>query len=425
MSNLVIRNGLVMDPANHIETECDVFIQRGRILAVGKKPSGFKPIQTIDATGMLVCPGLVDLSTRLREPGFSKKATIATELKAAVKGGITTICCLPDSSPVVDTPAVVEWIQQHSQKHKLAHVYSWGALTEGLEGSALSEMAALKEAGCIGVTNGLNAISNIQFLKQCYAYAASQNILVLIRPEEPNLVAGKVVHDGVLSMKMGLPSVSEIAETIALQQHIELIAATGVKAHFSGLSAKRSVAMIHAAKKKGLDITADVAIHQLHLTEQAIAYFNAQAHVRPPLRTQQDMSGLRKGVVSATIDCITSDHQPHDFAAKFAPFAATEPGISGFETLLALGLKLYHDGVVPLSSVIASLTCRPANRLHINAGTLSKDALADLCIIDINEKWTVDKQAFVSMGKNTPFEGWNLKGRVIKTLVNGQVVYSA
>lgn len=423
MSRILIKNGQVIDPANQINEVKNLYIDAGKIVAVGEPPKGFSAETTIDAKGKWVCPGLIDISVRLRQPGLEKKATIESELSAAVKGGITSVICQPDTTPIVDTPAVVEWIQQHAQKTHLAKVHIWGALTQGLAGQALSEMHALKQAGCVGLTNALNPITNLTFLKQCYYYAASHDLMVVIRPEVASLVEKGCVHDGKVSTRLGLRGIPDIAETIALNQHLDLIKLTGIKAHFSGLSCGRSIALIESAKQDGLDVSADVAIHQLHLTDQAIEHFNAQAHVRPPLRTDHDKEQLRQGFRSGVIDIVTSDHQPHDFAAKFAPFSSAEAGISGLETLLPLALALHHEAGFSVEQIIASMTAAPAQRLGLESGTLSVGSDADICIIDSEVKWTLDKLSMVSMGTNTPFDGQSLKGLVTETLVKGQLVF--
>ena len=419
---ILIKGGHVIDPANDIDKPQDLYIADGRILSRGRKPQDFEADRVIDATGLVVCPGLVDMRARLREPGQEKKGSITSETKAAVKAGVTTVCCPPDTDPVIDTPAVVELIHQRAAQAAYAKVYPLGALTYQLKGEQLAEMSALKHAGCVGVSNALKPVDP-KILRRAMEYAAGQGLTVYLHPEDPALSQDGCAHEGTVSVRLGLAGIPETAETVAVAQALQLIDLTGVNAHFCQLSSAAAARMIARAQYDGLPITVDVTAHQLFLTEVDIGFFNAQCHVRPPLRTQRDRDGLREALVNGTISAICSDHQPHDADAKLAPFPATEPGISAIETLLPLTLRLVDDGLMSLSDALSRVTLFPANILDIKAGTLDIGAWADVCIFHPHYSRLYEEQHIVSDGKNTPFLGWNLKGFVTHTLVNGKVVH--
>ncbi|MDH5485827.1 MAG: dihydroorotase [Gammaproteobacteria bacterium] len=424
-NTLIIKNGRVIDPANKLDKVTDIYVANGIIIGFDNAPKGFKAEQTIDASNHWVIPGIVDLRARLREPGLEYKADITTESIAATTAGITTLCIPPDTDPVIDEPAVIELIHRKAETASHANVVALGALTAGLRGEHLSEMAALKTAGCVGISNARSPIQNSLVTRRAYEYATTQDLTVFIEADDHWLSNGGCAHEGAVATRLGLPSIPYAAETAAIAHHLELIEETGARAHFSHLSCARSVEMIRQAKASGLNISADVAAHQLHLTEMDINSFNAQCHVLPPLRTQRDMEALRRALADGTIDVICSDHQPHEVDAKLAPYPATEPGISALETLLPLTLRQVQDGQIELGRAIASLTCEPARILGIHAGTLGVDQPADICIIDPEAEWTLQQDRMQSQGKNTPFTGWSFSGRVTTTIVNGDMVYSA
>ena len=418
-----IINGRVIDPANQIDHVTDIHIQDGKILALGEAPEHFCAQKVIDAAQQVVCPGLVDLHVRLREPGHENKGTIASETRAAVAGGITSVCCPPDTDPVIDNAAMVELIRLKAQTEGVARVYTLSALTQQLKGEKLSEMRELKDAGCVGTSNALYPIKNTLVMRRALEYAATHDITVFIQAADPWLSDG-CAHEGEISTRLGLAGIPVSAETIAIARDLQLIELTAAKAHFSQLSSSKAVQLVQQAQKAGLPVTADVTAHHLHLTEMDIGFFDSNCHVLPPLRTQRDMNALREGLKSGFISCITSDHQPLNNDAKLAPFAETEAGISGVETLLPLALKMIELQNMSLSEVISCLTIQPAAILNIPEGTLSIGADADICIFDPEYYWQVDKEKFISRGKNTPFHGWELKGRVNYTLKAGEVVYS-
>ena len=426
MKGLLIKGGHVVDPANKIDAVKDLYIDStGFITGVGKAPEGFQAERTIDARGKIVCPGLIDLRARLREPGLEYKATMESETRAAVAAGITTLCCPPDTWPVIDTPAMAQMVQSRAWRFGLAFVHPLGALTQGLEGKLLTDMAALEEAGCVGVSNGLEPITDTLVLRRAMEYASTFDLTVYLHAEDPWLRNNGCVHEGEIGTRLGLPGIPEAAETVAVGRDLALIEQTGVRAHFCNLSSARAVAMIAEAQKLGLPVTADVTAHHLHLTEHDIGYFNTQCHVRPPLRALRDRDALRVALANGVIGAICSDHQPHEPDAKLAPFAESSPGISGLETLLPLSLRLVDEKLLSLSEAIARLTVHPAQILGVECGSLSVGATADVCIFDPKARWTLSADKLVSRGRNTPFLGWEFTGRVTHTLVGGDVVFEA
>ncbi len=419
-----IRHGLVVDPANDIHEQRDVFIANGKIISVSQQaPDHFNADTVIDAKGCIVCPGLVDISARLREPGQESKATIDSETQAAVAGGITSICCPPDTHPVIDTPAVANLIHDKANALGRASVYTLGALTHGLDGASLSEMGSLKAVGCVGVSNAYAPLKNNLILRHAMEYAASHDLVVHLHAEDADLRNNGCVHEGQISTRLGLAGNPAAAETVAVGQILALIEQIGVKAHFCRLSTARAVQMIARAQYSGLQVSADVSAHQLHLTDMDIGYFNSHCHVSPPLRSLRDREGLRAGLSKGTINIICSDHQPHEADAKLAPFAITEPGMSGLETLLPLSLRLVNEGIIELMPLIAALTSQPAQLLGINAGTLTAGAPADVCIYDPEHEWQLDSTTLRSRGHNTPMMYWQFLGRVTHTLCRGQIAF--
>ncbi len=423
MRRLTLKGGRVVDPANGVDRLADLHLAEGRVLAVGEPPDGFSPEQTLDVSGLVVCPGLVDLRVRLREPGLLHKADIASEVAAAVAGGVTTVVMPADTDPVVDTPAVVELVTSRARARGKARVFLIGALTKGLAGEEISEMAALQEAGCIGVGNAGMPVRNHLVLRRALEYAAGQGLTVFLHPEDPWLAAGGVVHEGPVALRLGLTGIPVMAETIALARDLALVEHSGARTHFCGLSSERAVRLLARARFDGLPVSADVTAHHLHLTEMDVAGYDAQAHVRPPLRSQRDRDGLRRALAAGEVDAICSDHQPHDRDAKLGPFAETEPGISALETLLPLTLRLVEEGVVDLTQAVDLLSHRPARVAGLPYGTLSPGAPADVCCFDPEARWVLQPECLRSRGRNTPFIGWEFKGRVRYTLVEGALVF--
>jgi dihydroorotase len=420
---MVIRGGRLIDPYNQVDALQDLYLADGRVAAIGKAPEGFLAEQEIDAQGQIVCPGLIDLRARLREPGQERKGTIATETLAAAKGGITTLCCPPDTVSVIDTPAVADLIAHRAAQHRRTRILPLGALTQGLKGSQLTEMAILREAGCVGVSNALVPIANSQVMRRAMEYAATLGITVFLHPRDSWLGIDGCCHEGIVSARLGLTGIPETAETVALARDLLLVEQTGVQAHFCHLSSSRAVRMVREAQAEGLPITADVTAYHLHLTEHDIGEFDSQCHVIPPLRSLRDRDALHEGLRDGSLSAICSDHQPHEIDAKLGAFPITEPGISGLETLLPLSLRLAQDDILTLAEVIAYLTYQPAQVLGIESGHLAPGQLADICIFDPNCHWILKPEEMVSHGKNTPFGGWEFQGQVTHTLLEGRVVF--
>lgn len=420
-----IKNGHVIDPKNNIDCQLDVFIAAGKIVALGKAPDGFIASQTIDANNLIVCPGLVDLSARLREPGDEYKATLISELQAAVAGGITSLACPPDTDPVLDEPGLVEMLKHRAKQLNLTHVYPLGALTRQLQGKVLSEMGELREAGCVGFSQANIAITDTQVLWRAMEYASTFGFTLFLHAEEPFLAKDGVAHDGEVASRLGLKGIPSAAEALALASILRIAKETGARIHISRLSTAEGVAMIREAKKQGVNISCDVSANHLHLTEHDIGFFDANCHLKPPLRTQRDKDALSAGLKDGTIDAICSDHTPVDDDAKLAPFAEAEVGATGLELLLALTLKWALQEKLSLFNAIALISQFSANILGIAAGDLSVNSNADICIFDANEYWKIEPKALKSQGKNTPFTGLEIAGKVKITLVNGQVVYNS
>jgi len=420
---VVIKNGRVLNPKTSFDEIADVTIANGRIMAVGAVPDGFTADQTVDATGRYVFPGIVDLSARLREPGFNHKATIESETQAAASAGITTLCCPPDTLPAIDSPAVVEMIHHLAIKSNKARVVTIGALTKQLKGVQISEMAALKTAGIVGVGNALKQIQNTLVMRRAMEYASSHDLTVFLFAEDPWLRGNGCANEGAISTRMGLEGVPEIAEVIAVARDLALIEQTGARAHFCQLSTTKAKIKIARAQAEGLPVTCDVSAHQLHLTDMDIGEFDPMYHVRPPLRSIRDRDALRLGIKENSIGVICSDHQPHDEDAKDGPFSATEPGISGIDSLLPLTMRLVRDGVLTLNEALASLTYKPAAILGLDLGTIEVGSVADVVVYDPELFWRLTPETMHSTGKNSPFIGWEFDGKVTHTFFGGRLVH--
>lgn len=418
-----IINGHLIDPANGLNEVTDLHIAKGKVTAVGSAPEDFVPERMIDAKGKLIIPGVVELSARLGEPGFEHKADIESESLAAVSSGITTLCCPPDTFPVIDAPAEIEYIEQREAEVNLTKIHVIAALTQGLKGEQISEMAALKDAGCIGVTNLYEPFANANVMRRALEYAASHDLTVYVYPQNHELAHSGCVHEGPVSTRLGLPSIPAAAEIAAIGFLLPLIELTGARVHFCRLSTGKGMNMIRRAAHDHAPVTADVSVHQLILTEMDIADFNPLCHTRPPLRSQRDRDALCQALTTGGITAICADHQPHEFDAKLSPFQSTEPGISGLETLLALCLRLVDYGHLTLSQAIALITSQPANVLGLETGRLDVGRAADIAIVDPGCEWRCNPDEFLSRGKNTPFAGWLMKGKVETTLIDGRLVF--
>ncbi len=420
---IALVNGRLLDPENETLNPGGVWIADGRIVSVGAAPADFTPERELDVRGAVIAPGLIDLSVHLREPGQEHKGTIASETAAAVKGGVTTLCSSPETDPVADTPAVIELVRERAQAAARAKLVPVGALTRNLDGESLSEMYALRQAGCRVVGNGTRPLRHSLVWRRALEYAATYDLIVFVRPLDEWLAAGGCVHEGAVATRLGLPGIPASAETVAVAQILALVEEIGTRVHFSCLSTRRAAAMIAAAGADGLPVSCDVAAHQLHLSEADVAGFDPMVHVMPPLRTVADRDGLRRAVAEGTVTAVCSDHQPHEADAKLDAFPDTAPGISALETLLSLMVELTAEGVLTLPQAVARLTLGPARVLGLPTGRLRPGVPADLCVFDPEAAWRVEESHWRSRGRNTPFWGRTLKGRVRCTLVDGRVVY--
>ena len=429
--NILIQGGRVIDPSSQMDVLADVAIADGKILAIGNVPAGFQPDQVVDAAACIVAPGLVDLAVRLREPGHEHEGMLATELAAAVAGGVTSVVCPPDTDPVLDEPGLVEMLRFRADKRQAARVFPLGALTRKLEGEVLTEMLELTDAGCVAFTQAEVPLASTQVLQRALQYASSFGYAVWLRPQEMHLGKG-VAASGALATRLGLSGVPVAAETIALHTIFELLKSTGTRVHLCRISSAAGVALVRQAKAEGLNVSCDVSINSLHLTDVDIGYFDSRMRLNPPLRQQRDRDALRAGLADGTIDALVSDHTPVDEDAKALPFAESEPGATGLELLLSLALKWSRDDGVDLGRALAVLTSAPARVLGSalqasapDAGRLRVGGVADLCVFDPAADWLVAPDALRSQGKHTPFSGYELPGRVRCTVVGGQVAYRA
>ncbi len=420
-----IKNGHVIDPKNNINAKQDVYIAAGKIVGVGNKPAEFTPNQTIDAAGLVVSPGFVDLSARLREPGSEYQATLVSELHAAAAGGVTSLACTPDTQPILDEPGLVEMLKHRARQLNLAHVYPLGALTRQLQGKLLTEMCKLTEAGCVGFSQANSAITDTQVLWRACEYAATFGYTLFLRAEDDYLARDGVAHDGEVASRLGLKGIPAAAEGLAIASILRIALETNTKIHLCRLSTAEGVNLVRQAKKQGVHVSADVSVQHLHLTDFDIGYFNAHANLKPPLRSMRDKDALCAGLKDGTIDAICSDHTPVNNDAKLLPFAEAEAGATGLELLLPLALKWAANSKLTLADAIAKITSQPAKILGITGGDLSIGADADIAIFAAEQTWTVSPNALKSEGKNTPFLGLEMLGKVQCTLLHGQITYQS
>jgi dihydroorotase len=415
-----IKNGRVVDPASGKDGTGEIFISDGRI----SNESG-KADRVIDAKGLVVAPGLIDLSARLREPGYEYKATLESEMDAALAGGVTSLACPPDTDPPLDEPGLVDMLRRRAKALSRARVYPVGALTVKLEGAALTEMGQLTDAGCVAFSQANTPLADTQVLWRALQYAATFGYPVWLRAEDAWLAKGGVSHDGEIATRLGLPGIPPFAETIALATLLELVRATRARVHVCRLSTAGGVELMRRAKQEGLPVTCDVGIHHVHLCDMDLGYFDSHCRLEPPLRSQRDRDALARGLAEGVIDCLCSDHTPVDEDGKHLPFAQAEPGATGLELLLPLTLKWGEAAKLGLAATLARITSEPARVLGVGSGRLASGAPADLVVFDPSASLKVAPDTLKSQGKNTPFLGYELTGQVRYTIVAGNVVYES
>jgi dihydroorotase len=417
---LHIRNGRIIDPASGKDGTGDVFIVDGKISAEAGKAD-----RVIDAKGLVVAPGFIDLSARLREPGYEYKATLESEMEAALAGGVTSLACPPDTDPPLDEPGLVDMLRRRAKALSRARVYPVGALTVKLEGQALTEMGQLTDAGCVAFSQANAPLADTQMLWRALQYAATFGYPVWLRAEDAWLAKGGVSHDGEVATRLGLPGIPPFAETIALATLLELVRATRARVHVCRLSTAGGVELMRRAKQEGLPVSCDVAVHHVHLCDMDLGYFDSHCRLEPPLRSQRDREALSRALAEGVIDCLCSDHTPVDDDGKHLPFAQAEPGATGLELLLPLALKWGEERRLGLPPTLARITSEPARILGVASGRLAAGAPADLAVFDPQAPLRIASETLKSQGKNTPFLGHELAGRVRYTIVGGNVAYEA
>ena len=423
---LLLKGGRLIDPSRKTDGDVDLLIEDGKITRTGKDlPKGKKPsgVEILDLSGKWVVPGLIDMHTHLREPGFEYKETIASGSEAAVTGGFCSIACMPNTNPVNDSRSVTEFIRRKAKECGLANVYPIAAITVKSEGSLLSEFWDLKDAGAVGFSDDGKSVMNASLMRRALEYASSLDMPVIVHCEDKNLSSGGVMHEGSVSTELGLTGIPAIAEDVMVSRDLLLAEFTGAAVHIAHVSTAGAVRLIREAKARGVRVTAETAPHYFSLTDEAIREFDTNAKVYPPLRGTEDRTAVREGLSDGTLDVIASDHAPHARTDKEVEFDYAASGLTGLETSLALSLRLVADGILTLPELIKKMTVNPAQILRIPKGTLAVGADADITVIDPEKVWTVDRALFCSRGKNSPFHGWTLTGKTILTIVGGIIRY--
>ncbi len=423
--NLLIKNGHILDPSQGIDSTGDIVIEAGRIKEIVLQPSAFSPgpseLKVIDATGLYVLPGLIDMHCHLREPGYSHKETIRTGTRAGLRGGFTTLCCMPNTEPVNDNETVTEFILRKAYAEGACYVYPIGAITKGQKGEELAEMGKMYEAGCVAFSDDGRPVMNSLIMRRALEYSKVFGVPVISHAEDVYLSEGGVMNEGKVSTRLGLRGIPKEAEEIMIARDIMLARLTGGRLHIAHVSTRGSVELIRRAKAEGINITAETCPHYFTLTEEAIGNYNTNAKVNPPLRTERDIEAIIEGLKDGTIDVIATDHAPHHRDEKLQEFDRAPFGISGLETCLSLSLRLVHEGYFTMKDLVSKLSFNPARILGISKGTLKQGMPAELVIVDINKELKVKAEEFISLGKNTPFDGWTLKGMVVMTICKGEL----
>ena len=422
---ILIKNGRIIDPANNLDRVADLLIEEGKIARIDQKISVSTDTEVIDAAGQLVVPGLIDIHTHLREPGYEYKETIRTGTLAAAAGGFTTICCMPNTNPVNDSQSVTEFILNKAATEGVVNVLPVGAITKGCKGEEITEMAELKGAGCIAISDDGRPVLNSSVMRRAMEYAKMFQLPVISHCEDSLLSEDGVMNEGGVATGLGLKGIPNVSEDVMVARDIALTELTGVHLHLAHVSTKGAVELIRGAKERGINVSAETCPHYLVLTDEAVTGYNTNAKMKPPLRSLKDLEAVRKGLKDGTIDIIATDHAPHSPEEKEREFDSAPFGIIGLETALSIVLQLVDEGVLALIDVIRVMSLNPAKMLSINKGNLNMDAVADVTIINPSATWVVEPAKMKSKGKNTPFVGWKMRGKVTTTIVGGRVVYKS
>jgi dihydroorotase len=421
---LLLRRGRLLDPVQKLDSSGDILIEDGRIAALGPDLPSAPGVELIDCHGACVAPGLIDMRVALRDPGAEHQESMESAGLAAAAGGVTTMVALPNTEPVIDEVALVEFVARRSRDLRLVNIRTYAAATRGLRGRELSEMGLLAAAGAVAFTDGDRAIADAQTMRRALAYASTFDLLLIQHPEEPSLAAGGAMNEGEVATRLGLPGINPAAESIMVDRDLRLVEVTGARLHFAHVSTAGAIDAIRQAKRRGLPVTCDTAPHYFALNENEVGEYRTFAKVSPPLRHENDRKAVVAGLADGTIDAIASDHSPHDQESKRLPFASAASGIVGLETLLPLSLALYHNGAMDLLAVLRALTQRPAEILRLSAGRLAVGSPADVMIFDLDRPWLIDSERFRSKSKNAPYDGRPVQGLALRTIVGGRTVFS-
>ncbi|MCI0469404.1 MAG: dihydroorotase [Nitrospirae bacterium] len=421
---ILIKNGHIIDPFQNIDWVGEILIEDGKIIKIARLNDSAavrQDFRAIDAAGLYVMPGLVDMHTHLREPGYEHKETIKTGTMAAIRGGVTSVCCMANTNPVNDNESVTEFILRKASAEGACHVYPIGAITKGLKGEELAEIGTMYEAGCVGFSDDGRPVLNSLIMRRALEYSKTFKAPIISHAEDIHLAEDGVMNEGAVSVKLGLKGIPNAAEDVMVARDIILAELTGGKLHVAHVSTEGSVRLIREAKERGLNITAETCPHYFSLTDRAVEGYNTNAKVNPPLRTQRDIEAIKDGLRDGTIDVIATDHAPHHRDEKMQEFDKAPFGISGLETALSLSLRLVHEGVLTLPQLVEKMSLNPAMILTLPKGSFITGADADVTIVDINKGFKVEADKFVSKGANTPFDGLQLRGMAVMTICKGKV----
>jgi dihydroorotase len=422
----LLKNGRIIDPANRRDEVGDVLIVNDRIADPSAIRHPQSAIDEIDCTGLVIAPGLIDIHVHLREPGQSAKETIASGTRCAAAGGFTTVVCMPNTSPTIDSASVVTWIQEKAAREACVNLYTTGAITKGLAGEELAPIGSLKKAGVVALTDDGHCVQNHEVMRRALEYAGMFDLVVMDHCQDYNLVGKGVMHEGYWSTVLGLPGWPALGEEIIVSRNAQLAALTGTHIHCQHLSAAGSVRILREARQRGVPISGELCPHHIALTDESVRSYDTNFKMNPPLRSEEHIEALIAGVADGTITILGSDHAPHCPHEKEVEFDQAPFGILGLETELGLFLDLlvHKRKAIDLPRLIALFTAEPAKLLGLDRATLSVGAVADVTLIDPTREWTVDKQASASLSRNTPFHGWELRGRAVRTIVGGKTVWT-